>query len=133
MTTRKIELHYLSAAGPRLGQSMNSHRIGKNYGTLDMSVEAQVERVRMCVSELGYNPLDIITDARDDDGCTFTVMNWKYWPYRVVWQARELSLVAEPSCYVCGSHQQTQYCEAAVRLVEDCGRDRVTHKEKFWR
>jgi hypothetical protein len=105
---------------------------GKNYGTLDMSVEAQVERVRMCVAELGYSPLCIITEARDDDGCTFTVMNSRYFPYWVIWKARELSLVAEPSCYVCGSQQLPEYCEAAVRFVEDCGRDRTGDNGRPW-
>ena len=97
---------------------------GKNYGTLDMSVEAQVERVRMCVSELGYNPLNVYAELRDDDGCTISIRNGKYWPSRVIWRARELSLVAEPSCFACSSEIKPETCEATVRLVEDCGRDR---------
>ena len=105
---------------------------GKNYGTLDMSVEAQVERVRMCVSELGYNPWDVYAELRDEDGCTFTVNNGKYWPHWVVWRARELSLVAEPACRVCASQQLPENCEATVRLVEDCGRDRTEDKGRPW-
>ena len=108
---------------------MSSHRIGKNYGTLDMSLEAQIERVRMCVSELGYNPLDVYAEERDDDECTMSVRNGKYWPYWVIWKARELSLLAEPACYVCSSEFKPETCEATVRLVGDCGRDRKGRKK----
>jgi hypothetical protein len=109
---------------------MNSHRIGKNYGTLDMSVEAQVERVRMCVAELGYNPRLIQLDIRDDDDCIMTIRDNFTWPHRVTWRARELALVTKPICCRCSELQlgRELTCEATVRLVEDCGTDRPTMK-----
>jgi len=104
----------------------SAHRVGKNYGTLDMSVEAQVERVKMCIAEVGYDPSLVHLDLRDDDDAIMTIRDNFTWPHKVSWRARELSLVTKPICYVCSSAQLGRglACEATTRLVEDCGTDR---------
>lgn len=88
--------------------------------------ELQIEMVRMCIAEAGYDPNSIQPYDGSRPGFAF-VCNNNAIPVDVCWRARELAGVGRPKCLRCTMHDRFAEpdggCEADRRLVPDCGRD----------
>lgn len=88
--------------------------------------DLQVELVRMCIAEAGYDPQLIQPHPDPSTGYTFTVDHGAV-PPRVCWRARELVGVGEPKCFACTRRDRrgtpTGTCTAGRRFVRDCRND----------
>lgn len=84
-----------------------------------------VERVRMALAEIGYDP-NLVRGPRP--GEAGTVHYNRRIPIMVAWRARETALLAEPKCLACLTWQQEKQalvsCLAERRFMEDCGVER---------
>ena len=84
--------------------------------------DLQVEMVRMCVAEAGYDPS--LIRASEVEGFSFT--SDPSFPPEVCWKARELVGIGEPKCFECTSldryaHAVVRRCRSVQRLELDCG------------
>ena len=62
--------------------------------------DLQIEMVRMCVAEAGYDPESIQPHEDPASGHTFYCIG-SVVPPEVCWKARELVGIGEPKCYRC--------------------------------
>lgn len=99
-------------------------------------MNSEVERVKMCVAEAGYDPSSITTVEDPyliEQGFTFWVD--MLIPPEVAWRAREVAGVKEPKCWECSQdHKYTHIeykCRAVRRLELDCGIERKKEEETF--
>lgn len=93
-----------------------------------------IERVRMAVSDCGYDPTEVDAAPGQDD-------NWMvpaWWPFDLRWRSREVAVAATlgPCCAECygwadqvgGTRLKVsslrRECEAPLPFTQDCGRDR---------
>ncbi len=87
--------------------------------------DLQVELVRMCVAEAGYDPAGIQPYPFPGDGYTFVNLDALV-PVEVCWRARELVGIGEPKCLTCTERdclaEVHGVCQAGNRFVLDCGR-----------
>ncbi len=88
--------------------------------------DLQVELVRMCVAEAGYDPSAIQPHPYPATGFTFINLN-SVVPPEVCWQARELVGIGEPKCWTCTRRDTwgdwSTHCSAGRRFVRDCTDD----------
>jgi hypothetical protein len=87
--------------------------------------DLQVELVRMCIAEAGYDPALIQPYDGQSPGFTFVCVNDAI-PTDVCWQARELVGVGDPKCLRCTMRDgrlrsAVRPCRATARLELDCG------------
>jgi hypothetical protein len=84
-------------------------------------LDAQIEMVRMCVAEVGYDP-DLIRPL-DSDGFFFIVEGGAI-PSAICWRARELVGLGDPKCFRCADRDMwglVVRCLATERFTPDCG------------
>jgi hypothetical protein len=87
--------------------------------------DLQVELVRMCIAEAGYDPALIEPYDGPNSGFTFVCVNNAI-PSGVCWQARELVGIGDPKCLRCTNRDRrdrgaVRPCRATARLELDCG------------
>ena len=88
-------------------------------------LDLQVELVRMCVAEAGYDPALIVPYDGPHTGFAFVCVNDAI-PAEVCWRARELVGVRDPKCLQCTKRDtwdrdHARPCRATARLELDCG------------
>lgn len=87
--------------------------------------DLQVELVRMCTAEAGYDPALIEPYDGPRPGSTSVCANYAI-PTDVCWRARELVGVGDPKCLRCTNRDRghVRPCMATARLELDCGTPR---------
>lgn len=99
-----------------------------DHGAWLLTGEPPIERVRMAVAEIGYDPA-LVIDPESDGGA------FRYptsFPDEVMWRAREVALIGKPMCAECsrassdfaaahGRHPDPWLCLATRRFTQDCG------------
>ena len=90
--------------------------------------DLQVELVRMCIDEGGYDPALIEPYDGPSPDFTFVCINDAI-PIDVCWRARELVGIGDPKCLRCTMRDRrdrgaVRPCRATARLELDCGAPR---------
>ncbi len=89
--------------------------------------DRQVELVRMCVAEAGYDPELIQPYPDPASEYTFVSVDGLI-PPRVCWRARELAGVGQPKCFACTRRDMGDTgftgCSADRRFVRACTKNR---------
>lgn len=89
--------------------------------------DLQVELVRMCIAEAGYDPDLVQPHPQPATGFTFVIIGGLI-PAEVCWTARELVGIGEPKCFACTDHDRNGTtlgpCGADRRFVSNCADDR---------
>ncbi len=93
--------------------------------TAPTELDLQVELVRMCIAEAGYDPALIQPYDGPSPGFTFVSVNNAI-PTEVCWRARELVGAGDPKCLRCTMRDlwdrgHVRLCRATARLELDCG------------
>lgn len=96
--------------------------------------DLQVELVRMCIAEAGYDPSLIEPYDGPSSDYTFVCVNDDI-PSEVCWQARELVGVGDPKCLRCTMRDRRvgssfRPCRATARLELDCGTPQPDDQER---
>ena len=91
-----------------------------------MSDPDLLERMRMAVSDCGYDPADIMAPKLDG-----AVVTWLVTPDRVVWQALQVCRRGKYVCWRCSTVYPIRRrlatahtCTAYLPCTEDCGAER---------
>lgn len=89
--------------------------------------DLQVELVRMCIAEAGYDPDLVQPHPHPATGFTFVIIGGLV-PAEVCWTARELVGIGEPKCFACTDQDRNGTtlgpCGADRRFVSNCADDR---------
>lgn len=79
--------------------------------------DLQVELVRMCVAEAGYDPGLVQPHPSPATGFTFVIVGGRV-PADVCWRARELVGIGKPKCFACTDRDRMG------TTISSCGADR---------
>jgi hypothetical protein len=101
--------------------------------TAPTELDRQVELIRMCVAEAGYDPALIEPYDGPLSGFFFVAID-DVIPSEVCWRARELVGLGDPKCLRCTLRDRWQgvivHCRATARLQLDCGAEEAGNDER---